>query len=115
MLFRSGREALFLAGQITGVEGYLESAAMGIATAVNCAALGRNPERPPVWPRESVTGSLLHYLMNAEPARFQPMNVNLGILPPVAGKRISRPDKCRIASERALASLRRLLEDLRIG
>ncbi len=110
-----GREALFLAGQITGVEGYLESAAMGIATAVNCAALGRNPERPPVWPRESVTGSLLHYLMNAEPARFQPMNVNLGILPPVAGKRISRPDKCRIASERALASMKRFLEDLRIG
>jgi methylenetetrahydrofolate--tRNA-(uracil-5-)-methyltransferase len=60
-----------------------------------------------------VIGSLLHYLMNAEPSRFQPMNANLGILPPVEGKRLSRPEKCRAASERALASLRSFLEEIR--
>jgi methylenetetrahydrofolate--tRNA-(uracil-5-)-methyltransferase len=108
-----GRDALFLAGQITGVEGYLESAAMGIVAAVNCSLLRGNPERPPVWPRESVIGSLIHYLMNAEPSRFQPMNANLGILPPVEGKRLSRPEKCRAASERAIASLRSFLEEIR--
>ncbi len=108
-----GREALFLAGQITGVEGYLESAAMGIVAAVNCSILRGNPERLPVWPRESVIGALLHYLMNAEPSRFQPMNANLGILPPVEGRRLSRPEKCRAASERALASLRLFLEEIR--
>ena len=108
-----GREALFLAGQITGVEGYLESAAMGIVAAVNCSLLRGSPERLPEWPRESVIGSLLHYLMNAEPSRFQPMNANLGILPPVEGRRLSRPEKCRAASERAIASLRLFLEEIR--
>ena len=108
-----GRDALFLAGQITGVEGYLESAAMGIVAAVNCSLLRGSPERLPEWPRESVIGSLLHYLMNAEPSRFQPMNANLGILPPVEGKRLSRPEKCRAASERAIASLRLFLEEIR--
>ncbi len=108
-----GRDALFLAGQITGVEGYLESAAMGIVAAVNCSLLRGSPERLPEWPRESVIGSLLHYLMNAEPSRFQPMNANLGILPPVEGRRLSRPEKCRAASERAIASLRLFLEEIR--
>ena len=108
-----GRDALFLAGQITGVEGYLESAAMGIVAAVNCSLLRGSPERLPEWPRESVIGSLIHYLMNAEPSRFQPMNANLGILPPVEGRRLSRPEKCRAASERAIASLRLFLEEIR--
>ena len=108
-----GRDALFLAGQITGVEGYLESAAMGIVAAVNCSLLRGSPERLPEWPRESVIGSLLHYLMNAEPSRFQPMNANLGILPPVEGRRLSRPEKCRAALERAIASLRLFLEEIR--
>ena len=108
-----GRDALFLAGQITGVEGYLESAAMGIVAAVNCSLLRGSSERLPEWPRESVIGSLLHYLMNAEPSRFQPMNANLGILPPVEGRRLSRPEKCRAASERAIASLRLFLEEIR--
>lgn len=83
--FKNGREDLFLAGQITGVEGYVESVAMGIVAGLNMAAVLRG--RPcPEWPRETAIGSLLHYLKDALSDRFQPMNVNLGVFPPLEKK-----------------------------
>ena len=67
--FKDGPQDLFLAGQITGVEGYLESTAMGMAAALNMTALLL--EKPfPEWPRETAVGSLLHYLATPLSAGF---------------------------------------------
>ncbi|QTX31678.1 methylenetetrahydrofolate--tRNA-(uracil(54)-C(5))-methyltransferase (FADH(2)-oxidizing) TrmFO [Aminithiophilus ramosus] len=99
-----GEEDLFLAGQIVGVEGYMESTAMGLVAALNVAA--RCEGRPfPLWPRETAIGSLLHYLVDALPATFQPMNVNLGIFPPLERKVRPKPERCRQVALRALEAL----------
>jgi methylenetetrahydrofolate--tRNA-(uracil-5-)-methyltransferase len=73
---------LWVAGQLAGVEGYLESAAAGLAAAV---ALDRAAkDLPPApFPRETMLGSLLHYLAHAAPADFGPTNAMIGLLPPL--------------------------------
>lgn len=96
----SGREDLFLAGQIVGVEGYMESTAMGVVAALALDRLLKGVE-PPAWPRESAIGSLLHYLSDARPETFQPMNVNLGIFPPLEARVRSRVERCQTVAERA--------------
>ncbi|WP_010630965.1 FADH(2)-oxidizing methylenetetrahydrofolate--tRNA-(uracil(54)-C(5))-methyltransferase TrmFO [Sporolactobacillus vineae] len=74
------RDNLFFAGQMTGVEGYVESAASGLIAGVNAAHIAAGKE-PVVFPEESVIGSMAHYISNASPAHFQPMNANFGLLP----------------------------------
>lgn len=71
---------VFVAGQLTGVEGYVESAAMGILAGLHAAALaiGRDPIDPP---RETAYGSLLAHLRDATPREFAPMNINWGLFP----------------------------------
>ncbi|MBN1333570.1 MAG: methylenetetrahydrofolate--tRNA-(uracil(54)-C(5))-methyltransferase (FADH(2)-oxidizing) TrmFO [Synergistales bacterium] len=103
------RQGIYLAGQITGVEGYVESTATGLMAAINLASsLKGLPE--PLWPRESALGSLSFYLQDAEPDSFKPMNVNLGIFPPL-GKRIRhRLEKCRMVSERAEGAMKEFLD-----
>jgi methylenetetrahydrofolate--tRNA-(uracil-5-)-methyltransferase len=76
---------IFLAGQITGVEGYTESAAMGLAAGMFAAARHHGTPVEP-FPRETAIGSLIHYLTDEEVRDFQPMNINFGILPPSAGR-----------------------------
>lgn len=80
---------LFLAGQITGVEGYVESTASGYVAGLNAVRQLRG-EEPAIFPKETMLGSLAHYIANADPEHFQPMNANFGILPsldpPVRGK-----------------------------
>lgn len=85
----AGHLGLFLAGQITGVEGYVESTAMGLAAALFMYLRLKN-EPLPEWPRETAIGSLLHYLKTAVGKNFQPMNVNLGIFPALPGKKIKK-------------------------
>lgn len=76
------REDLFFAGQLTGVEGYVESAAAGLMAGLNAARL-MSGAGPVAFPRESVLGSLAHYITTADPKHFQPMNSNWALLPPL--------------------------------
>jgi methylenetetrahydrofolate--tRNA-(uracil-5-)-methyltransferase len=100
-----GRSKTFFAGQITGVEGYVESTAMGAASAIFMYSVLAG-EPMPDFPEETAIGSLLKYLREALPESFQPMNVNLGIFPKLPGKKIrKKPDRSLAYSERSLKEL----------
>ncbi len=95
------REQVFFAGQIVGVEGYTESAAMGGLAGINAARLlsGKPPVTPPSY---SAHGCLLQYITTCLPANFQPMNTNYGIFPPLAQRVRDKEQKRRLIGERAL-------------
>jgi methylenetetrahydrofolate--tRNA-(uracil-5-)-methyltransferase len=94
---------LFLAGQLTGVEGYVESAAMGLLAGINAArlALGLPLATPP---RATALGALVSHLTNTAVKDFQPMNVNFGLFPPLE-RRVPRKDRGQAYARRALAEL----------
>ncbi len=98
------RDDLFFAGQMSGVEGYVESAASGLIAGRNAAALVRG-EEPRVPPRTTAIGALAYYVSHADPRNYQPTNVTFGIMasPPPGVKR--RQDRKLALSERALRSL----------
>jgi methylenetetrahydrofolate--tRNA-(uracil-5-)-methyltransferase len=97
------RQHIFFAGQITGVEGYIESAASGLLAGINAARLVRR-ERAVAPPATTALGSLLAYITDPERKDFQPMNVNFGILPPLSP---APPKKIKkeLMVERALADI----------
>jgi methylenetetrahydrofolate--tRNA-(uracil-5-)-methyltransferase len=101
-----GRPGLYIAGQMAGVEGYVESAALGFIAGVNAAvaARGGTPLRPD---HATAHGALLQYLEGADPRHFQPMNVNYGLFPPLADsrRRIPKREKHLRIAERALEAL----------
>ncbi len=100
------RPGLWFAGQIAGVEGYVESAAMGLWAGV-AAAYHAHGEEAPLPPETSAVGALARWLAGADPKSFQPMNVNFGLLPPLAGAaaRGPRRERNERIAERALADL----------
>lgn len=73
---------IFFAGQLSGVEGYMESAASGIVAGINAAAKLKG-EKPLVLPEFTMIGALLHYICDGSVTDFQPMGANFGILPPL--------------------------------
>ena len=75
-------DKLFFAGQMTGVEGYVESASSGLVAGINAARICQGLE-PVVFPAETAHGSLCHYITTAPAKHFQPMNVNFGIMSPI--------------------------------
>src|SRR6266404_3581009 len=103
-----GRKRLLLAGQLVGVEGYVESAATGLLAGLNAGRLlaGQAPLAPP---RTTALGSLLAYVTQRGKKAFQPMNANYGLFPPLARALRGRDKKLAMA-ERALAELMRWRE-----
>lgn len=100
---------IFFAGQITGVEGYLESAATGIVAGINAYRLLIEKELV-VFPDETAIGSLIRYITTHSSEDFQPMGINYGIMPEL--KHPSRKERRRIIAEMAIDSLRRFLNEL---
>ncbi len=100
------RPGLYLAGQMAGVEGYVESAALGFLAALNVVfeSSGREAMLPDP---ATAHGSLLRYLSDADPRNFQPMNVNFGLFPPLEGasRRMRRVEKSEHLAARALEAL----------
>ncbi|MBR0069779.1 MAG: methylenetetrahydrofolate--tRNA-(uracil(54)-C(5))-methyltransferase (FADH(2)-oxidizing) TrmFO [Synergistaceae bacterium] len=104
------RKNIFLAGQITGVEGYMESTAMGLAAGINASMILEGKDLIS-WPRDSAVGSLIHYLMTTEPSHFQPMNINLGLFPELVNVR-GKKERAKIHRDIAIESLKAFLNAL---
>ena len=102
------RPDLFFAGQISGVEGYVESAASGLIAGRNAAALVRG-EEPRSAPRTTAIGALAYYVSHADPRNYQPTNITFGIMPapevPAGKRRLRKEERKAATSERALAAL----------
>ncbi len=102
---------LFFAGQLTGVEGYTESTAMGHLAGTNAARLARG-EEPVVMPEGTMMGALAHYITTKE-GTLQPINSNWGLVPSVPkkenGRRLTKPERRRRQAEMALDALREFM------
>jgi len=104
-----GIKGLFFAGQITGVEGYIESAASGIIAGLNMKRLLKGQE-PIKIPTESVIGALLNYITSANPNNFQPMKANFGILSELPYKVKDKTLRKQLLSQRALDAIKKIVE-----
>ena len=104
------RPDLFFAGQISGVEGYVESAASGLMAGRNAAALVRG-EEPRIPPRTTAIGALAFYVSHADPRNYQPTNITFGIMAaPDPGVK-HKKDRKQAVSERALRALEDWMHD----
>lgn len=100
---RSDRR-IFFAGQITGVEGYMESAASGIMAGINMARKLSGKDSL-ILPTDTMIGALSHYISDESVTDFQPMGANMGILPPCPTRIKDKQERYRIVAEAALMSL----------
>ena len=94
---------LFFAGQISGVEGYVESAASGLTAGLNAVAWAKGAA-PVVFPPETALGSLARFVSRASAENFQPMNINFGLFPPLSEK-VPKKARKEAISLRALKSI----------
>ena len=94
------KKGLFFAGQMTGVEGYIESASSGFVAGINADP---NRTEPVVFGTKTAIGALAHYISHASPESFQPMNISFGLIEPLeTTRKIKKPDKKQLISDRAL-------------
>jgi methylenetetrahydrofolate--tRNA-(uracil-5-)-methyltransferase len=98
------RPSLLFAGQMSGVEGYVESAASGLLAGINAAALARG-EAVSSPPRTTAIGALAYYVSHANPAHYEPSNITFGIIQALAGAPRGKKLRNLALSERALADL----------
>ncbi|MGX9072434.1 FADH(2)-oxidizing methylenetetrahydrofolate--tRNA-(uracil(54)-C(5))-methyltransferase TrmFO [Listeria monocytogenes] len=105
------RNDLFFAGQMTGVEGYVESAASGLAAGINAANFVQEKELV-VFPTETAIGSLANYITSASKKSFQPMNVNFGLFPELETKIRAKQERNEKLAERALNAIKKVAEEL---
>ena len=104
------RADLFFAGQLTGVEGYTESAASGILAGINLHRV-LSGEEPVLPPTVTMLGALYRYLREADPGDFQPMNSNWGLVDPMLGAPRGKVLRREALAERADRSFRRWIEE----
>jgi methylenetetrahydrofolate--tRNA-(uracil-5-)-methyltransferase len=102
---------ILFAGQICGVEGYVESIAAGLMAGIHAAALaaGTGPVQPP---RASAFGSLINYITRADPRKFQPANITFDLLPPLDRKIRDRQERHRLQCELALREFEEWMEKI---
>ncbi|WP_297569765.1 methylenetetrahydrofolate--tRNA-(uracil(54)-C(5))-methyltransferase (FADH(2)-oxidizing) TrmFO [uncultured Anaerovibrio sp.] len=112
MQFKNNHK-LFFAGQMTGVEGYVESAASGLVAGINAARLCQGKD-PVIFPQETAHGALCHYITTAPAKHFQPMNVNFGIMSPIKEKIRDKKLKKQHIAERALQVLEEFKQGLKV-
>ncbi len=106
------RPDLYFAGQITGVEGYMESAAMGLWAGIH-AFHEQNGWKTLPPPPTTAIGALIHYITHSQTASFQPMNINFGLFPPLPGGAKGR-EKRRLLAKRALEEMGRWKKEISI-
>jgi methylenetetrahydrofolate--tRNA-(uracil-5-)-methyltransferase len=106
------RPNLFFAGQITGVEGYMESTAMGLLAGINALRKARGMET--VFPPSTTAiGALIHYITHSQTIPFQPMNINFGLFPPLQGKARGR-ERRRLLAKRAFNEMKKWMKEMEI-
>ena len=98
------RPDLFFAGQMTGVEGYVESAASGLIAGTNAARMALG-ETPLIFPETTAMGSMAHYITHTSAHHFQPMNANFGIMPALTVKVRNKKERNQQLADRALKDL----------
>jgi methylenetetrahydrofolate--tRNA-(uracil-5-)-methyltransferase len=108
------RCGLFFAGQMSGVEGYVESAASGLIAGVGAVFRARG-EAPPVFPEETAHGALARYISRSNPERYQPTNISFGLLPEFSTRIRDKARKRLALAHRALESLERFRRVLDAG
>ncbi|WP_456271555.1 FADH(2)-oxidizing methylenetetrahydrofolate--tRNA-(uracil(54)-C(5))-methyltransferase TrmFO [Bacillus sp. AK031] len=105
------RNDLFFAGQMTGVEGYVESAASGLIAGINAARLAYG-EEPLEFPHETAMGSMARYITTADQKNFQPMNANFGLFPELEKKIKAKKDRNETYANRALETIQNFVKNL---
>ncbi|WP_347082478.1 FADH(2)-oxidizing methylenetetrahydrofolate--tRNA-(uracil(54)-C(5))-methyltransferase TrmFO [Enterococcus mundtii] len=105
------REDLFFAGQMTGVEGYVESAASGLLAGINAARLAKELE-PVTLPQETAMGSMAYYITHAEGKHFQPMNANYGLFPELPERIRDKKSRYEAIAQRALAANEKVKQEV---
>ena len=106
-------ENIFFAGQMTGVEGYVESAGSGLLAGINAAKLALGEELL-VFPAETALGSMARYITEADSKNFQPMNVNFGLFPDLGERIRSKQERAERHADRALASIQNYMNTVTV-
>ncbi|EKF50956.1 methylenetetrahydrofolate--tRNA-(uracil(54)-C(5))-methyltransferase (FADH(2)-oxidizing) TrmFO [Lactococcus garvieae] len=107
------QENLFFAGQMTGVEGYVESAASGLVAGINAARLFKDEEEV-IFPQTTAIGALPYYITHTDSKHFQPMNVTFGIVKELEGPRIrDKKERYSKVADRSLSDLTEIIEKLK--
>ena len=106
-------EQIFFAGQMTGVEGYVESAGSGLLAGINAAKLAKGEELV-VFPAETALGSMARYITEANPNNFQPMNINFGLFPELQPKVRDKKVRTEQMANRALTTIQNFMKSTAI-
>ncbi|MGN0558062.1 MAG: methylenetetrahydrofolate--tRNA-(uracil(54)-C(5))-methyltransferase (FADH(2)-oxidizing) TrmFO [Acutalibacteraceae bacterium] len=104
---------LFFAGQITGVEGYMESASSGMTAGINAARLYKGLETV-TYPMFTMTGALSRYISDSTVTKFQPMGANLGILPELTNRPRDKAERASLYAQRSLEELEAFFKEFNI-
>jgi len=105
------RANLLFAGQLAGMEGYVGNIGAGLLAGVNAARLAQG-EPPLALPRTTMLGALVYYITHTDPADFQPMKANFGILPPLSTKIRNKRARYQAYADRALADLEPVAQEI---